>query len=91
MSFMSLKILKTCLDYVIGNDEMSLDCVKAILDSMQMLMEDDDPQKTPEEKHKELQDMRNAKDETALHLAIKSGVASVVTFLLQNEADMTAK
>lgn len=72
---------------------MSLACVTALLDSMQMLMDDDDddPPKTSVEKHRELINMKNNENETALHLAIRNGTTKVVTFLLKNQADFSAK
>ena len=68
---------------------MALASVTAILESIQLLMNDSEG--TSLEKHSGLVNAKDKYRETALHLAIENRAPKVVAYLVENQANIIVK
>ena len=79
-----------CFVFCSGDPEMSLDCVNALLESVQLLVNE---KEWPNfvQKYVHFVNLTDRNGETALHLAIENRASDVVANLLNRQGNMVAK
>ena len=76
--------------YSAGDPRMSLDCVSAILQSLQMIVKEDGWPSSLK-KHQKLVNVTDKYGDTALHFAIENRAAEVAAYLLNRQANFMAR
>lgn len=76
---------------IVGDPEMSLECVRALLENLQLLKNVPGVSANFIHRFTNFVNTVDNNSETALHVAIENKASEVVAYLLRTEADINAK